>query len=669
MLSAIKVDQYERSLPGMAKDDALKGYAPVMETLVDARRRGENTGIRISNIKHAFRVLMGFEKPDAVHYTGSENPVLDAIRILDKAGVWKEKDSEIGKTMASKSAYTRGEHTIARRLAMRYKENLPLQLFLDVVNSEYRKPVEKDEEISTVPSIVVDISGEDGVQGLIWNGHEGKISYKFRVNSGNESHASVATLVRFDGVIKKPVKIDGKTNGMMFTLGNEEFVLSAENAVRLFKDRFYLQSYACQRLSEIFNYYITNAEAYNEMELYKTSPISVLDNKILVDYKTSGNLIDILKTLIDYEKYASHPEAYRATLAWALVAPLHYYMKDMAVSNLKCPNLLKSGRTVSGKTSLSNLFIGHGYDMPKKKYFYPFNRVQSLFMLSVHLSESNIPCIIDDVTTKWIIQNSENIKSYAHSGIFADRGRSNQQHTEYNGMRSFVMTLNEDYAIDMDLALASRLGIFSFGLEESNRTDQKRYLALLSSLPKGFMYNLFAATLAGKDIRDIVRDAESFQTTNDWFNYGIVLINKICEENGIQGFQILNGKKQSVVSYAMEIAQSFLGEWARMHDFKEQIYNNEPVKVQKYYSQLSMELDVDELNGRTYIHFTPGALKKLIQMRGLEKIYSTTTEFINNIDNSEDGVMVMNDGRPKSHKFSAIPLKAYTISIKTPDTV
>ncbi len=600
------------------------------------------------------------------------DPVLTGLKFLSEINRFSTKDQDVCKKLAESEHLTKEEFDFAKKILKRYEDKLPPELFVDILNAKFtgqktEKPKEDDIPKTIPPDIYVLISNHDRISASIWNGHEGKIDYVVtKENDKGEDKDWIYTLVRFDGSIDEPLLINGTTHGLRFHLGKDEYVLSVADAVRLFKDIFYLQSLTCQRLSEVFTYYVSNAEREGKLRVYMNSPISVVDGIVRVDYDIKGKTKEILSLLREYENIASHREAYRATFAWALFAPLHYYLKSLAKSNLKCPLILESGKTSGGKTSIANLFIGHGYDMPKEKYFYPFNRVQSLFMLSVHLSESNIPAIIDDVTVKWITQNKENFKSYVHSGIFADRGKSNQQHSEYSGMRSFIMTLNEDYAIDMDLALASRMGVFSFGPEESRRTNREKYLELLKTLPTGFMYELFVMLFKDRRIDEIVHEVEPFETTNDWFNYILRKVNELCTAFGVEPFPLINGdSKASSVSYAMDIAQAFLAEWARMHDYGEKSYNGEVVRVQKYYSQLSMELDVDELNGRTFIHFTPGAFKKLIQMRGFEKIYASTTEFINNIDSREDGVMVMNDGKRRTHRFGESVLHAYTISIPT----
>ena len=510
------------------------------------------------------------------------------------------------------------------------------------------------------PDIVVNISKRDKVVGLIWNGKEGKIVHVQPVKKGQQR----TVLLRFAGSIEKPVLIDGKTKGIKIVIGEEVFVNTVQNIVTMMRQRFFLSNGICQKLHEVLNAYIETYSG-NDTETYKTSPVSVSNGEIVVDYPLKRNVREILELLKDYEKTASNPEAYRAMLAWALIAPLHYYLKVESASNLKCPLLMFTGKTGGGKSSLSNIFIGIGFELPKEKWYYTFGRVEKVFMLSIHLSESNIPCLIDDIAVPWIIKNKENFKSYVHSGIFIDRGKSDQGHNEYRGMRSFVMTLNEDYAVDTDLALATRIAAYAFTETEKKRLDLDAFNRLLQALPKGFMYELIASAFEDISFRKVLRASESFANTKDWLNYGIDRINALHEKYNSPTFEKMNGAMNKTgASNATEIAEAFLAEWARMQNVEEKDMNGEPIRLSRYYGQLRSELDVDDLDGRAYIHFTPGAYRTLIKIRGFAMPYTSATDFINNIDNDSE-TKAENGGKMKSHRFPgsvSYPLQCFTIS-------
>lgn len=513
--------------------------------------------------------------------------------------------------------------------------------------------------MQTTANITVEISERVGVRGLIWNGHDGEIAYA-RLTARGEW--TTQTLIRFDGSIDAPVQINQKVVGIAFTLGADKYTMSTDDAMYFFKTRYGITGKDYQHLREILDYYISNARREGDLSTHANSPITVADDVILVNWKTSGKVKEILRILKDYEKVASHVDAYKAMLSWTLLAPLHFYMKTESLAGVKCPLLLNSGKTGSGKTGLAQIFIGLGFDFKQSDYFYTFNRVKTLFMLSVHLSESNIPCLIDDVPIDWIEKHIEDMKSYAHSGIFGDRGQSNLMSKEYAGQRSFLMTINADYAVDTDLALSTRLGIFMFGGREAARTARDKYQKLFVDLPKGFMIDLFNEIYDHRRFSEILDDVEKFNTTKEWFHYGLAAINELCLRYGIEPFGEVDGNREhSKASNAMEVALSFVAEWERANKSLDRTEGGEGIKYRGYNSPIEGEYDLDELQGRIYIHFTAPALKYITKKLSLP--YKNATNFMNNIDSSDEGVRVENEGKMHQKRMLKYPTWVFTISI------
>jgi hypothetical protein len=84
------------------------------------------------------------------------------------------------------------------------------------------------------------------------------------------------------------------------------------------------------------------------------SPASVKDGKISIEFDTSKIPIEeTLTQLRNFMYIASNPEAFLATFSWALLAPFHYYVKTLSELTVYVPNLILSGKTKGGKTSLT----------------------------------------------------------------------------------------------------------------------------------------------------------------------------------------------------------------------------------------------------------------------------------------------------------------------------
>ncbi|MEM3332725.1 MAG: hypothetical protein QW745_00750 [Thermoplasmata archaeon] len=147
-----------------------------------------------------------------------------------------------------------------------------------------------------------------------------------------------------------------------------------------------------------------------------------------------------------------------------------------------------TGKTKGGKTSLGRFFLGHGFTQEQAKYFYPYNRAYTRFTLTKHLSETNLPALFDDVPTSWILQHKKDLKVYAGTNHWGGRGRGDQTLREYLGERSFLITINDEFRVDDDLALALRLIVLRFDERRRQMMDLSVRLEFFKSLPGGFVF-------------------------------------------------------------------------------------------------------------------------------------------------------------------------------------
>ncbi|MEM3860169.1 MAG: hypothetical protein QW478_12330 [Candidatus Micrarchaeaceae archaeon] len=524
------------------------------------------------------------------------------------------------------------------------------------------------------------VSRRDGIYATLQNGKEGVLKIYY-ANEKNPEKSTVKVILRFIGRIGPVVKINGDKIGIRYNINGTKDMNSIDDFIIFMRQKLALTTPQVQLLRQAMDAYVLDEATKGNIEEYLSSPVIVVDGKITVNYHTEVNLEAILKTLRDFYNKASHQQAYVATLGWALLAAIHAELKRRSKAGVLTPSIIMTGKTKGGKTSLGRLFIGHGFAQEQARYFYPYNRTYTRFTLMKHLSETNLPAIFDDVPTSWIFQHKEDLKAYAGTNYWGDRGKGDQTLTEYLGERSFLITINDDFRIDDDLALALRLILLRFDERERQRADLNAWLEFFNSLPEGFMFPLINAILGGTDISKLVEDAERFEKPEDWINYALNLLNAQCEKYQIEKFPLYESTRNetSHLTNAMEIAQAFIAEHDRIKNSEEESTEDDGdggeilVKKVKYRSKIEGEFKIesrqesigDKPTWRKFIYFTGSAFKTLVMMQGLRCPYSNAANFLNNIASDDNGVRVEFGGKLISKRLtdSGDPLKVYCISI------
>jgi len=521
------------------------------------------------------------------------------------------------------------------------------------------------------------ISKNDGIEALIQNGKFGCIKIR-RVFSQNGKETEVTRdVVRFDGYFGPVILIDYKTPGIEFKTPFEEVKLSEDDFITYMRQKYSLNSFQVHELKQVCDAFIREELANGNFEYYSQSPINVIGDRIIVDFP-DGDVSKDLRQLRGFYEKTTNQKAYVALFGWSLLAPIHFALKEKARVTIQTPLIALTGRTQGGKTAMATLFVGLGFGQEKDSFFFPYERIKTPYTLMKHLSESNLPALFDDVPSTWNFSHKDNLKSYTQTLHFGDRGRGDQTLTLYEGIRSFVETLNEDIPIDEDLALTFRLIVLKFDKVDADRKDLAQWTDFVNSMSPGFMIHVFKELFNGKSIYEILNDVEKFEDSYQWINYAIDKINLLCEKFGISHFPHYEPPQTtSYTSNALDIAQAFLGEWERIVTSEQKALIDDgdggrmPIMKQKYRSRIEGEFVIEskaerQANGmeqwRDYIYFTGSAFKTLVSMQNLRVPYNNATSFINNISKDDD-VRVEYEGKLVSRRIGDKVLKCFCISV------
>jgi hypothetical protein len=516
-----------------------------------------------------------------------------------------------------------------------------------------------------VPEYRITINDRDHVEGLIFNGPQASVLY----DPGGE-HSRMETIARFTGNIGPVVKVADQFK-IQFNVNNAKNVMEATEAANFISNQLALSQGERKKLITILNFMVQNFKETGNFEELQISPVAISDDcKIQVKYAMKNNS-EILKILTGYLKNATNQRAYLALLGFLITSLLHYDLKTRSKSVIQVPLMMFTGPTGASKTSLAAFFISKGFEInDKSQYLYPYERIRTQSSFNNHLSDSYVVMLLDDTNPDWVYQHEEQIKDYGQTAIFASRGkRSGVGTNEFYGLRSFIVTMNDNYRVDHSLATSNRFVIVKFTIENIIRKNKESWNSFKNSLPDGFMLSLMREIFDGMKIDEVLAEVEQFATAADFINYGLRLLNNLNIKYGIPEFPYyMQDGTPDVDSYAYEVAEGFISEHEKIENsIQGRVIGGDAIQMQTYRSPMENQFIVENEDGRIWIYFTSGAFKILNQQRSLKMPYATAADFVNNVKSSDEGVRVENNALPYSKKFGRVAKYCYVVSLPDPD--
>lgn len=522
-------------------------------------------------------------------------------------------------------------------------------------NQELKGRFRKSVDRASGDEIRITISSKDHVSAIIRNGSEGVIvryrEYQKPTTKGkSESKEERLEILRFSGKIGPGILLEGELVGIKLDINGEQKTISLQDAVSYLKRTFSLTQQKTQGLIEVLNAYIQQERRAGNLETVFRDAIHLKDGVIECTYPTTHDIKKILETLLEFYPHATYPDAFLSSLSRNLVAPLHFEVKRRVDVLVKIPFGLNQGTTGAGKTLISAVTIGTGYDQPKESWYFQYENVRTFFALMKHLTTSNLPCLYSDVSGDWILKNKESFKSYSQKGNMASRGTANQNLNEYTGLRTFDIDTNSTIRVDDDAAMTGRFASHIFTTFHVSRANRKRFIEFEKSLPTGFMFDLFTECFAGRPIDEIVTEVEGFETPKQWEDYGLSKINGLCKKFNLSAFEFQRHKSEDPrESNALNVAYAFIDQYAKDHETIEKFENGEPIRVRKSFAMFSgNQLKVTRLigldEGWTEILFQPTAYEILLAKLNLQVPHRKASEFVSNIVET-DTLRVLFDGK------------------------
>lgn len=507
--------------------------------------------------------------------------------------------------------------------------------------------------------VVIDGDAEYGIIRDSNGNDTGAIIYCKYTTKRDKDGVLVETLsrtevMRYIGKLTRIIRIDDETYGLHLELDNEKPMnLTIDDAITHITRHYSISPSMKQKMVLILRKYVR--DNMGSAEPVSLSDVVLSDGIVKIMYDTGKiSVKEVLERLLGYIPYASNVNGYISVLSWTLMAPLHYWMKKYTDAIIYVPGMVLSGETKGGKTSLADLFIHRGFGIAPEdigNYLYHVKDIKTSFTLMSVLTESNLPAIFDESNMKFIKEHAEEIKGYSSSPRFGQLGTSSQNVNRYIGKRSFIITMNGDFDVSIDLAASNRIMVIQYTKENSKRQDMSKFMEFKNSLPPGFMYALMKDALDGMDIRAITRKFERYQDPVEWINAGISLVNILCKRYGVGEFPMYSSTGARGDTTVYDMAQAFVSEYARME--------NDQYKRSPIWGDLLVTRGDDRKDGRIYIYFTSSAYKFINKIFDYD---SSPVNYLNNIP-ADGMIRVENGGRSFTKRMDTYVKRVYCISI------
>ena len=410
---------------------------------------------------------------------------------------------------------------------------------------------------------------------------------------------------------------------------------------------------ASKTLAELLHKYCTDQENKGLVKV-QHEPVFIENGIIRVSYDTSA--IDVAKALAgirNFHPISANPHAFLSAFAYNLIAPLAYHIRVHAEAGYLFPMRVSYGRTGAAKTSTDSIFVLRGYKQDKDSGMLTNEQVATPFTFEKNMGETVLPVIVNDVSADWLTKVSTVLKNSAENPTAGDRGNPDQTVTRRRFRRALNITSNEIFAPSDDAAIARRYILEEYTEEHEKRRNITAFREFFNALPEGFMYAIFNAVFADVLLDDILRNVEGTQDACSFVNYGLDLINKLCNNHGVLPFPRYDCFANDTPDSFTELVEWLSSQWLRINETDD---NGRPKAP---YPEIGRsEIDKDETNTFIVYWFTGAAYK--IAQRRLNLPHKTVSAlFSNYVENSQIKIAAKN----KFHKFSGVAGRGFALRV------
>jgi hypothetical protein len=410
---------------------------------------------------------------------------------------------------------------------------------------------------------------------------------------------------------------------------------------------------ANKSLSELLYRYVDD-QIKNHKILIEHDPIYAEDGTIHVSFDTSDiSVKHTLQLLRDFYEIATNPHAFLSGLAFNLVAPLAFFIRTDAPFGYLFPQRISYGQTGGAKSSMDSIFVLTGYDQDKETGVLTNQQVATNFTFIKNLESSILPVIINDVAPEWLTTVSTVLKNAAENSTSGDRGNADQSITRHQLRRALNITTNEIVIPTDDAAGTRRYITEKYTAENKNRQNIPAFMKFTNEIQQGFMFVIFQELFDGKNLAQVVNEIAQTGDGCGLVNYGIGLVNNLCDKYGVQRFPAYTTDSDDIPDSFQELVEWLQDQWARLNatdDF------GRPVAP---YPEISKsEIDVDEMGNFRVYWFTGTAYKK-VQKKLNFPHRNVTTLFANYIESGHIQIAATN----KFHKFNGVAGRAFALRV------